>query len=379
MHPKIINALKEHAHEKDYLPTLGLLKLRESIACYYKKRFNYNFSPDHILIGPGSKELIFQCLFVLEGPVIIPAPSWVSYGPQVNVRGKHIIRAMTRRENNYKLTGAELKQVCSTLPEEEQKVLIINSPNNPTGQVYSDTEMADLVKVCRQEQVIIISDEIYAMIDFTGRNKSGFLNHYPEGTIVTAGLSKSHSAGGYRLGFIAAPPNMTSVIQGLSALVSETFSAVSAPIQYAAVQAYSGDSEIEEYLENCCKIHKCVGNYIAEELNSMAVDCPDPEGAFYVFPDFSKYKEELKERYSVSTGKDLAESLLVNSSVALLPGSDFYMSPSSLTTRMATVDYDGAEVYQAANEMEFQLNKDFLKKNTPLIVEGLNAIKDYLI
>ncbi len=377
VHEKIVKCLRDSAHEKDYLPTLGLLNLRKEIASYYKTKFNYNFAAERILVGPGSKELIFQCLYVLEGPVIIPAPSWVSYGPQVNVRGKHIVRALTKRENAYKLTAQELTDVCATLPDDEQKVLIINSPNNPSGQVYSDSEMESLAGVCRKENVIIISDEIYAMIDFSTVTKKGFSHYYPEGTIVTAGLSKSHSAGGYRLGFLAAPESMQAMITALSALVSETFSAVSAPIQYAATCAYSDDPEIEAYLKQCCLVHAAAGSYVSHRLNKINVDCPESEGAFYVFPDFNAYREKFKEKYEVVNSIELSELFLREASVALLPGADFYLPKDSLTARMATVDYDSGVLYEKSLTCK-KLNFDFIEENCPHIVGGLNSLEAFL-
>ncbi|MCB9027026.1 MAG: aminotransferase class I/II-fold pyridoxal phosphate-dependent enzyme [Bdellovibrionaceae bacterium] len=378
VHRKIVQTLQENANKKDYLPTLGLLELRKQIAEYYRQNFNYNFNPEHMLIGPGSKELIFQCLYALEGPVIIPAPSWVSYGPQVNIRGKKFISPMTSRENNYKLTSKDLEFVCETMPVDQQKILIINSPNNPTGQVYTDQEIEGLTRVCRDNNIIVISDEIYGMIDFTNIKKKGFSFYYPEGTIVTAGLSKSHSAGGYRLGFLAAPKNMEKLVKALSALVSETFSAVSAPIQYAAVTAYSMDPEIEESLRICNKIHEYIGHYIYYRLQKMQIECPAPEGAFYIFPDFINYKKELHKKYDIQTSLQLAEVLLTEAQIALLPGSDFYLPSSSLTARMSTVDYEGDSLYQSALDCRGEMSIDFVQKNAPRIVEGLNSLESFL-
>ena len=212
VHKNIQKALCDHASEKDYLPTLGLPALREKISEFYQKEFGYNLDPSCICIGPGSKELIFQALFVLEGSVIIPAPSWVSYGPQVNLRGKHITRILTKFENGYKLCPDELEKTCVSLSE-PQKILIIKSPNNPTGAVYSDEEISALVDVCREQNVLVVSDEIYSLIDFSEKRKKGFMHFYPEGTLLTAGLSKSHSAGGYRLGFLASSPQLEPIIK----------------------------------------------------------------------------------------------------------------------------------------------------------------------
>jgi aspartate aminotransferase len=374
VHESIVGKLKEHAHEKDYLPTLGLLELRENICSYYKKHFDYDWKPEHILIGPGSKELLFQALYVLEGPVIIPAPSWVSYGPQVNVRGKHIMRAVTKRENGYKLQPEELNAVCDILPD-EQKILIINSPNNPSGAVYTREEMQGIVDVCRKRNIIIMSDEIYAMVDFKGDDKRGFYNLYPEGTIVTAGLSKSHSAGGYRLGFLATGPKLEPVIRCLASLVSETFSAVSAPIQHSGVEAYSDNQEAWDYIKQCTAIHGAVGMYMAKRFRAMGAECPDPEGAFYIMPSFTAYKEKLA-KHGIKTSPEFADLCLEKANVAMLPGTDFYMPHHYIACRVATVDYDGGAVYKAS--VGKTLDDAFVEENCPSVKAGLDSLEAFL-
>jgi aspartate aminotransferase len=376
VHPKIIEALRESAHEKDYLPTLGLYELREAISSFYKKEFNYDFDVEHILVGPGSKELLFQALFVLEGPVIIPAPSWVSYGPQVNVRGKHIMRVVTEHKNNYKLQPTELEDVCDILPD-EQKILVINSPNNPSGAVYTDKEMEALAEVCRRRNVIIMSDEIYAMVDFSMERKKGFYHYYPEGTIVTAGLSKSHSAGGYRLGFLACSPALKPVIECLASLVSETFSAVSAPIQHAGVVAYSHDDDLVEYVNQCTRIHKAAGEYMVKRFEEMGATCSKAEGAFYIMPCFDSFREKLEKKFKVTDSQDFADLCLEKANVAMLPGSDFYMPRYQLCCRVATVDYDGEQVYQASLQAS-AIDDAFIEKECPSIKAGLDSLENFL-
>jgi len=376
VHPKIVRALQNYADEKDYLPTLGLEELRVEIARYYKKEFEYDFDINNIIVGPGSKELLFQALFVLEGPVIIPAPSWVSYGPQVNVRGKTITRVITKSSNQFKLQANELATVCEKLPS-EQKILIINSPNNPSGSVYTDQEIEGIVKVCRKNNIIIISDEIYAKVDFSLKPKKGFYHFYPEGTIVTAGLSKSHSAGGYRLGFLATNEKLSPLIKGLAALVSETFSAVSAPIQYAGITAYADDRDILDYVDQCTKIHKVCGKYMANRFNAMGANCPSPEGAFYLMPSFDKYQEKLKNKYNVNSSQDFTNVCLEKSGVAMLPGSDFYMPEDILCARVATVDYDGGEVYKESLNYG-ELDAKFVEIFCPRIKAGLDSLEGFL-
>jgi len=371
---KIIRKLQDHSHEKDYLPTLGLLELRKSICSYYKERFNYDFNVENICIGPGSKEMLFQALFILEGDVIVPAPSWVSYGPQVNLRGKEIIAIQTQESNSYKLSAAELKETCESL-NQNQKILIINSPNNPTGSVYSDSEMKDIADVCRENNIIIMSDEIYAEVDFSFQNKKGFFHFYPQGTIVTAGMSKAHSAGGYRMGFIATSSRLNPVIRALASMVSETFSAVSAPIQHSAITAYSNNKEVNDFVNACTKIHELCGEYLAMRFNKMNISTPTPKGAFYLMPNFEYYREKLLS-IGVHTSSELCDLLLEKCHVALLPGSDFYLPDNDLKVRVASVDYDGANAlskYFAGEE----LNENFIKKNCPNLQGAMDALEKY--
>lgn len=376
VHESIQESLKKNAHRKEYLPTLGLPELRETICDFYKRYYKYEFTPDCICIGPGSKELIFQALFVLEGPLFIPAPSWVSYGPQAQIRGKQIVIIKTGKDNHYKLTGQTLQAACDAHKNHPQKILIINNPNNPTGLVYSDDEIKEISQVARDNGVIVISDEIYALINFTQSFSTGFSSHYPEGTIVTGGLSKGHSAGGYRLGFIAVPKNMESVVKCLMSMVSETFSAVSAPIQAAAIVAFCGNQEEINYTQNCTAIHKATGSYLHKRFLEMGAFCFQPQGAFYLFPDFMTYREKLKNR-GIIDSPTLSQVLLSEKKVVTLPASDFYCHRDHLALRIATVDYDGDAVYKASLTYGKALDDQFIEDHCPYLKQGADRIADF--
>ncbi|MCB9091333.1 MAG: aminotransferase class I/II-fold pyridoxal phosphate-dependent enzyme [Halobacteriovoraceae bacterium] len=376
VHPKIVASLSQNAHRKEYIQTQGLPALRQAIAQYYKSKFHYGFSPENIIIGPGSKELLFQALYLLEGDVFIPAPSWVSYAPQAHFCQKNVFTIQTQFENRYKLTPRELEEACKN-SSTDQKILIINSPSNPTGQIYNDLEIQSLVKICQQNNIIVISDEIYGEINFSASYPKGFFHHYPEKTIVTAGLSKAHSAGGYRLGFLATSQFMQELIEGLCTMASETFSAVSSPIQYAAIEAYQDTNEINSYLKNCQEIHKAIGTYVFHRLEEMDIDVHSPEGGFYLFPSFDKHRNYFFEKYQVHTSNDLTRILYQNCRIALLPGSDFYISPDDLSCRLAYVDYDGEKVYQ--NYLENQkIGDHFISHFCPNIVKGIKSLVRFL-
>ena len=196
--------LSEHASHNEYLPTKGLPELRDAVCSYLRKEHRLDYDREDVFIGPGSKELIFQLSYLIEGYLLVPAPSWVSYGPQAALRGKRLVPIQTSREHSYRLRPEELDRACFNMGQ-EQKLLILNNPNNPTGSVYPEDELQELAEICRAYNVLVISDEIYAGIDFTGKPHASIARYYPEGTIVSTGLSKLFAGGGYRLGVMVIP------------------------------------------------------------------------------------------------------------------------------------------------------------------------------
>jgi len=371
---RIQEALRQNVDKKDYLPTQGLPELCDAVAKYYRDEFGYDFEGKNVCIGPGSKELIFEAIFLTEGSLLVPAPSWVSYGPQAALRGKHVIPITTSRDNGYKLTAEELDHACYRMGH-KQKLLIMNNPCNPTGSVYRDEEMAELAAICRAYQVIVVSDEIYAKIDFDGNGTASLSKHYPEGTIVTGGLSKAFAAGGYRLGVMLIPDGLEPVMRALKSVISETFSAVSAPIQYAALAAYGDYPTIRPFVERTCDIHRFATRYLHKRFEGMGLNCPRPDGAFYLFPDFDNFRESFRAR-GIITGKDICETILEEAHVAILPGSDFYFPATNLGARVASVDYDGGYVLEKwagdpASEEE-------TRKLFPNLVDGSDALEKLL-
>jgi aspartate/methionine/tyrosine aminotransferase len=371
----IQEALRNNADKKDYLPTQGLPELLEAVAAFYRDRFSYDFSGENVCIGPGSKELIFQTLYLMEGPLLVPAPSWVSYGPQAALRGKEIIQIHTNRDNGYRLQVDELDKAAHRLGQ-QQKLLIINNPNNPTGAVYSEEELKDLAKICKAYQIIVISDEIYAMIDFTDRPQASLAHYYPEGTIVSGGLSKSFAAGGYRLGIMLLPESLNIIRHALKSVISETFSAVSAPIQFAALEAYGNFSAVRPFIDKTCGIYRFVMEYMQQRFVDMGLNCSKPQGSFYLFPDFENFTEGIRKKGMI-TGVGLCNHLLDKFQVAMLPGANFYMPATNLGCRVAAVDFDGDSVLEAwpgADSMDEQATRELF----PNIVEGCDRLEDFV-
>ncbi len=374
--PEVIqSALRRNADKKDYLPTQGLPELCEAVATFYRKEFGYPFNPWDVCIGPGSKELIFQIIYLMEGPLLVPVPSWVSYGPQAALRGKEIIPIQTSRENSYRLTPDMLDRACYSAGQ-SQKLLIFNNPNNPTGAIYHETEIREIAEICRAYQVVVISDEIYSMIEFDDQPMCGLATYYPEGTIVSGGLSKSFAAGGYRLGVVLIPDSLELIMSALKSIVSETFSAVSSPIQHAALSAYREFETVRPFIQKTRDIYGYVMNYLHGRLLEIGLNCPKPGGAFYLFPDFDRFREKLRGR-GIITGIRMVDSLLSEFGVAVLPGSDFYLPATNLGVRVAAVDFDGAHVLEQWPGSEHMSPEKALRL-FPNIVRGAQKLADFI-
>ena len=159
-------------------------------------------------------------------------------------------------------------------------------------------------------------------------------------------------------------------------MISETYSSVSAPIQYAAIVAYSHHPEIVKQLALCLKIHACTGRYMAQRLKKIGAHVCEPQGAFYLFPHFNRFKNSLEEQFAVKTSTQLTQLIYEKIQLALLPGSAFYMPEDFLATRVATVDYDGSAVLKAAQQGA-QLDHHFVEKYCPHIALGMDRLSDF--
>ena len=364
----LIETLKKNAHQKDYLNVSGLLKLREVVAKYHSKKNLYNYSEDNVIIGPGSKELIFQCQMVTEMPLLLPKPSWVSYEPQAKILKKDVNWIDTSKNTNWHLSANALRDYCKNNKYKYQ-LLILNSPNNPTGTNNEDLE--ELSKICKENNIIVISDEIYTELDFNG-NYHSISHFYPEGTIISSGLSKWCGAGGWRLGTLTFPKELKIIHDSVRSLASETFTSVSAPIQYAAVKAYTEDHS--EYLNNSRIILKKVADFVYDQLSEIGIECIRPQGGFYILCDFSKI---IKHNNIINNATTLCEQVLQNTGFAMLPGKNFGIEDEKLITRMAFVDFDGNKALSFMKDNTY-INDDDFNELFPKINEGILNLKSWL-
>ena len=369
----VVKSLQDHAAEKDYLAVKGLLALRQSIAGFYKRHWDIDYAVDNIIIGPGSKELLFLLQLVYYGELIIPTPSWVSYAPQAKIIGRNIFWVPTRKENFWRLTPEELDKICRHDPH-RPRLLILNYPSNPTGYTYKQDELSELAKVARKYKVVLVSDEIYGMLDHEGDHHS-ISTLYPEGTIISGGLSKWCGAGGWRLGALAFPESLDWLANALAIAASETFTSTSAPIQYAGVTAFEPHEEIESYLRRAQKILKVLGRACNRILNQAGIQNPDPHGGFYLFPDFSAYRERFQAK-DIHDSETMCRRMLEECRVATLPGSEFGRSPYEYTLRLSYVNFDGTAAIQAAAVEE--VDEQFIQTHCGETLKAVQAMIDWI-
>ncbi|PKP51416.1 MAG: aspartate aminotransferase [Bacteroidetes bacterium HGW-Bacteroidetes-1] len=372
----VVETLRQNAHQKDYLPVKGLLQLREAIADFNFRTQFVDSSPDDILVGPGSKELIFILQLAYYGDLIIPTPSWVSYFPQARIIGRQVHWIPTKAEDGYRLTPEKLDMICRSDPN-RPRVVILNYPSNPTGCTYSTEKLRQLAAVARKYQIIIVSDEIYGMIHHQGQHVS-MARFYPEGTIISSGLSKWCGAGGWRLGTFIFPKELYWLRDAMAIVASETYTSTSAPIQYAAVTAFHGGSYIDDYLEKSRRILRYLAKIVRNQLESAHITVPAPNGGFYLYPDFEYYREKLASK-DIITSVELCERLLNETGVALLPGVDFGHQPEELLARMAYVDFDGKNALEKVSGYyaDKKLTEDFVRDDCPNIWEGVHRMIDW--
>ena len=229
-------------------------------------------------------------------------------------------------------------------------ILLINSPNNPTGRMFDIHFLEELAQFSRQEGLVVISDEIYGLVTHGQKRHRSISRFYPEGSVALGGLSKHLSLGGWRLGVAILPPNRAGeqLMRALRTIASETWSATTAPVQFAALVAYGEDPDVMSYIKECAHLHAIRTQYFWRKLTEMGVRCPQPEGGFYLFPDFLRWREPLA-RLGIKTSSDLAVYLLDKYRLATLPGSVFGAPAEDLSLRLSTsyLDMETPERAQA--------------------------------
>lgn len=366
--------LAQNTGQKDYLPVQGLKALREAICGYLKRTQDLDFDVDDILIGPGTKELMFLVQMVYYGDLVIPTPSWVSYAPQAQILGRPISWLPTDPETGLGVTAEALETMCAD-DRQRPRLLILNSPGNPTGTAYTVENLEDIARVAGDCRMLLLSDEIYGGVQFDGKHRSA-ARYYRGGTIISDGISKWAGAGGWRLGFFAFPKSLAWLRKAMAAAASETYTSVSAPIQHAAIAAFEGGPEMELYLQRSRRVLEALAGMVSRRLAAAGATVNPIKGGFYAFPNFDPVRTRLAAR-GVTNSLDLCTRLLDEAGVATLPGSAFGRPADELSLRLAFVDFNGEAALNALADGE-TLDDAFLKRHCGRVVEGIEAMAGWV-
>jgi aspartate aminotransferase len=363
----VLEALKNSVHHKEYTSVQGDLDLRRNMSQFHEAHNGLKVTPDNILIAPGSKILIFNILMSFkEADVFIATPSWVSYAPQAKLAGHTIIKLKTCFEERWRISPSTIREAAKN-KKTKVSIMIINYPGNPDGLSYTEDELIELAEVAKELNILVISDEIYGLLDHNHEHKS-FVNYYPERTITTTGLSKWCGAGGWRFGAAFLYDNIEPEFkQALIGIGSETYSCAPTPVQMAAKLAYQNYDTSLQYVSMQTNILKQIGNYCSEQLNASGIRVHAPEGGFYLFPDFSNHEKKLYTK-GVTTSNQLCQQLLKDTGVVLLPASAFGFDENYLAARLAYVDFPNPK-----QDAPFDIKVD-----CPNVIEGINKICDWI-
>lgn len=367
------DSLARNAHQKDYLPVKGLAELREAVIEWVRRTESLDYEADHVLVGPGTKELMFLVQLVYYGDLVIPSPSWVSYAPQAQIVGRRIQWLKTRPQTGLGVEPEVLEALCAEDPD-RPRLLILNSPSNPTGLCYTADRLAELAEVLRRYRVLALSDEIYSGTHYGGEHIS-LARYYPEGTIISNGLSKWCGAGGWRLGFFVFPKGLGWLANAMAAAASETFTSTSAPIQHAAVTALEEHPAMSRYLDDSRRVLGTLAAHAHAGLTRAGATATPPAGGFYLFPGFEGMRGKLVAR-GIDTGQALCEHLLEDTGVAALPGHCFGRPPEELSMRLAIVDFDGGPALDEAQKGP--IDEAFIRQHCNRVTTAIEHIAEWV-
>jgi aspartate aminotransferase len=340
VHPLLRGALTHAAGNNSYGPVAGLPDLREAAAGYWDRR-GLPTGQESVISGPGSKSLLFGLLLAIGADVAVPQPSWVSYAAQAALAGArpHFVptppgeggicdpAALVRALEGARTAGRRIGAVLATVPD------------NPTGRFGDPATVQDLADVAARYGLVVISDEIYRDLVFdSAAALASPVDFDPERTVVTTGLSKNLALGGWRIGVARLPdgPLGRALYDQLLGIGSEIWSSASGPVQEAAALAFGEPPELAERIARSRSLHEAVCRATADRFAATGVIVPEPQAAFYLYPDFDPWREHLATQHGVTTGPGLAALLLDRYGVGVLPASAFGEDEAVLRVRVAT-------------------------------------------
>ena len=313
-----INAIEENRTR--YTLNQGTNELRTAISAKLKRDNNLDYNLNEIIVSSGAKQSVYNSILATVNPgdeVIIPAPYWVSYPAMVSLAGGKNVVIETYENTGFKVTAEQLEAAITP----KTKMLILCNPSNPTGSAYSKKELEALAEIVLKNNFYVLSDEIYEKLVYDDFQFVSFASLDPEikkQTILVNGISKTYAMTGWRIGYTAGPEN---IVNAINKIQSHTTSHASSISQHAAIEAVAGPQYvIHEMLEEFRNRRE----YFYNELTSIkGITCYKPEGAFYLFPNISKYLHTKSDVLKVENSFDFAMHLLYDAHIAAVPGSAF--------------------------------------------------------
>lgn len=328
-----------------YSPVPGYLDLREAISAKLKKENDLEYGPKEIIVGTGGKQGVCNTFMALVNPgdeVIIPAPYWVSYPQMAKLAGGTPVVIRAGIDQNFKITPEQLEKAITP----KTKLLVICSPSNPTGSVYTQKELNALAEVIlKHDDIYVLSDEIYEHINYVGFKAS--IAKAPgmrERTIICNGVSKAYAMTGWRLGWVAAPE---AIVKGINKLQGQYTSGTSDVSQRAALAAYTGDQQCVEDMRKGFERRRDLIVSLAKEIPGFEVNIPD--GAFYLFPRINSYFGKTDGKRTINNSTDFAMYLLEVGHVATV-GGDAFGEPDGFRMSYATSDDNIREALRRIKE-----------------------------
>jgi len=313
--------------ETKYTAVDGIDELKEAIVKKFKRDNDLNFSKENISVAPGGKPIIYNAMIATLNPgdeVIIPSPYWVSYPDIVKLAGGTPVIIETSIEDNFKITDTKLKQSIT----EHTKWIILNSPSNPTGEVYTQYELKSLIDVLKQHpNIYILTDDIYEHLLYDRSKKFITIGQLDDEintrTLTMNGVSKAYSMTGWRIGYCGGPKT---IIDAMRKLQGQSTSNPSSISQWAAVEALNGN---QDFLKNWLESFEERRNKVFQMINSAkGLKCLKPKGAFYIYPSCEKLiGKNTPEGKVINNDKDFAMNLLETKSISVVHGEAFGLSP----------------------------------------------------
>lgn len=315
---KGINAIKEGLTK--YTATSGIIELKKAICNKLKNDNNLYYSPENIIVSNGAKHSIFNALMTILNPgdeVIFGIPYWVSYPEMVKLADGIPVYIKTEEENDFKFRVEDLKRVQN----KKTKAIIINSPNNPTGSVYTKEEITEIANWAVENNIFVISDEIYEKLIYSDEDHvsiASINDKVKNLTILINGVSKSHAMTGWRIGYAAAHKDIIEVMTNIQSHSTSNPSSIS---QHASVEALNGDQKsVSNMKEQFIKRR----DYMVDAINDInGLTCKKPEGAFYIMLNFTKLIGKTIKGHKIETSIDFSNLLLEEAKVAVIPGVAF--------------------------------------------------------